>query len=96
MERFQLAVQSGAPVNPPIWWVSPNDKTAQTVADQYMLGDTILVAPVVEEGKTTRNVYLPAGTWKDGNSDKTYTGPTTVPDYSAPIDILPFFIKQLS
>lgn len=32
-ERFQLAVSSGDPVNPPIWWVDPMDKTAQIIYD---------------------------------------------------------------
>lgn len=51
MECFQLAVQSGKPVNPPIWWVAPDDKIAQTISDEFMLGDKILSAPVVEKGK---------------------------------------------
>ena len=51
MERFKLAVSTGEPVNPPIWWIAPNDKIAQTVDDEFMLGDKILVAPVIVEGK---------------------------------------------
>jgi myogenesis-regulating glycosidase len=50
MERFKLAVASGEPVNPPIWWIAPQDKIAQTVSDEFMLGDKILVAPVIEQG----------------------------------------------
>lgn len=34
IERFKLAVESGHPVNPPIWWVSPNDRTAQMIYDR--------------------------------------------------------------
>lgn len=52
MERFKLAVSTGEPVNPPIWWIAPNDKIAQTVDDEFMLGDKILVAPVIIEGKS--------------------------------------------
>jgi myogenesis-regulating glycosidase len=33
MERFALGVSDGHPVNPPIWWLDPEDKEAQTVAD---------------------------------------------------------------
>lgn len=51
MERFKLAVTTGEPVNPPIWWIAPEDKIAQAIDDEFMLGDTILVAPVVQQGK---------------------------------------------
>jgi len=41
----------------------------EAVTDQFMLGDNILVAPMLEKGKAYRNVKLPAGKWKaiDGN-----------------------------
>lgn len=32
-ERFNLAVSTGAPVNPPIWWIDPTDATAQAIDD---------------------------------------------------------------
>lgn len=50
MKRFKLAVSTGEPVNPPIWWIAPEDKIAQEISDEFMLGETILVAPVIEEG----------------------------------------------
>ena len=93
MERFKLAVKSGDPVNPPIWWVDPTDKISHSISDEFMLGDTILVAPVIVEGAVSRDVYLPAGKWKDGNSDTVYEGRQTI-TYPAPLDILPYFIKQ--
>lgn len=34
IERFKLAVQSGHPVNPPVWWISPNDRTAHGIYDR--------------------------------------------------------------
>lgn len=34
MERFQLATTTGAPVNPPLWWSSPSDRTAQQIDDR--------------------------------------------------------------
>lgn len=58
-----------------------------------MLGEKILVAPVIVKGARARSVYLPKGEWKDGNSNTIYKGPVTL-NYTAPIDILPYFIKQ--
>lgn len=59
-----------------------------------MLGDDILVAPVLEEGKDARNIYLPAGKWIDQNNGETYIGPLWLNDYPAPIEVLPYFIKS--
>ena len=55
MERFKLAVTSGDPVNPPIWWIAPEDKIAQAIDDEFLLGDKILVAPVVQQGNIAVN-----------------------------------------
>lgn len=94
IERFKLAVKSGEPVNPPIWWVDPTDKTAQGIDDQFLLGETILVAPIVKQGAVKRDVYLPNGKWKDGNSETIHDGGKWIRDYSAPLDTLPYFIKS--
>jgi myogenesis-regulating glycosidase len=50
MERFKLAVSSGEPVNPPIWWIAPEDKIAQGIDDEFLLGENILAAPVIKKG----------------------------------------------
>jgi alpha-glucosidase (family GH31 glycosyl hydrolase) len=51
MERFKMAVSNGEPVNVPIWWIATDDKVAQTIDDEFMLGDKILSAPIIERGK---------------------------------------------
>lgn len=61
---------------------------------EYLLGEDILVAPVIEEGANSRDIVLPKGSWKDGNNGTIYEGPQILKNYSAPIDVLPFFIKQ--
>lgn len=63
------------------------------LSSEYMLGDKILVAPVIVKGATSRNVYLPAGRWRDGNNGTIIAGPKNF-IYDAPIDVLPFFIRQ--
>ncbi|KAJ8978374.1 hypothetical protein NQ317_005955 [Molorchus minor] len=84
----------GTPVNPPIWWIDPTDSVALGTDDEFLLGESILIAPVILEGKRSRDVYLPNGTWVDGNTNLTIEGPIFLSNYSAPIDILPYFIKQ--
>jgi alpha-glucosidase (family GH31 glycosyl hydrolase) len=61
------------------------------VNNQFMLGSDILVAPVLEKGKTTRTVYFPDGTWRSPDGT-VYTGGGTQ-EVSAPLEYLPFFIK---
>ena len=50
----------------------------------------------MEEGAVTRDVYLPSGTWRDGNNMEAepVTGPTWIRDYQAPLFVLPYFVKD--
>ncbi len=61
----------------------------ETVIDQFMVGDRLLVAPVITEATYAREVKLPAGKWKfvDGT---VYEGGKTV-TVDAPLDLLPYF-----
>jgi len=56
---------SGMPVMRALWLHYPEDPIAVAHGDEYLLGRNLLVAPVVEQGATSRNVYLPRGTWYD-------------------------------
>ncbi|CAL8070663.1 unnamed protein product [Orchesella dallaii] len=87
------AEQDGSPMNRPIWWVDPTDEITFTIDDAYMLGDNILVAPVVEEGAVSRDIYLPRGTWRSAVDSVVHTGPTWLRNYPAPLNVAPFFIK---
>ncbi|XP_055607722.1 myogenesis-regulating glycosidase-like [Uranotaenia lowii] len=93
LQRMRLAVAEGTPVNPPIWWLDPEDDVAQRIPDEYLLGEDILVAPVITEFAKSRDVYLPKGTWRDGNNNQVYEGPRWLNNYQAPMDTLPYFIK---
>lgn len=61
-----------------------------------MLGSEILVAPVIERGATTRDIYLPKGNWFNEQSKKFYKGPKWLMGYPAPLDTLPYFIQKRS
>lgn len=60
---------------------------------EYLLGDSILVAPVIKEGVQRRDIYLPTGKWHDKNYDEYHDGPTWLNNYFAPLEILPYFKK---
>lgn len=96
MERFALAVSDGLPVNPPLWWIDPADTTAQRIYDQYLLGDDIIAAPVIVENARARDIYLPTGTWVDGNSHETHIGPKWLRNYAVPLSMVPYFTRSVA
>jgi alpha-glucosidase (family GH31 glycosyl hydrolase) len=42
-----------------LWWIDPTDEDSLTCDSEFLIGDRILVAPVLEAGARTRDVYLP-------------------------------------
>jgi alpha-glucosidase (family GH31 glycosyl hydrolase) len=51
---------------------------------------------VLEPGATTRDIYLPEGTWQAlDDPGETHTGPVTLADYPAPLARLPAFERLL-
>ena len=63
------------------------------IADEYLWGDNVLVAPVMEKGARSRNVVFPAGEWVDFfQPSKRYRGGTEA-KVSAPLDKLPLFVR---
>ena len=66
----------------------PDDPGAWLVEDEYMFGSQILVAPMLETGKS-RTVYLPRGKWIDYQTGKVYEGGyQTIPTAEIPCVIL--------
>lgn len=72
MKIMRAAAQSGEPVIRPLEYNYPN-KGYGNIKDEFMLGDNILVAPVVT-GNNHRNVIFPPGKWEYEN--ETFTGPS--------------------
>lgn len=62
----------------------PGDGKAAGVDDQFLLGPDLLVAPVVEEGASGRDVYFPSGSWVDVYSGEIFEGGGTAYAASAP------------
>ena len=92
-ECMKEASENGSPIMRPMFYDFHEDKTAWETEDQYMFGPDILVAPVMEEGVTTRTVYLPEGeSWTESFTGKKYEGGQTVVA-EAPIDIIPVFVR---
>ena len=68
------------------------DRTTHFIDDEYLFGRSILVAPVLAAGARSREVYLPAGEWRDFWCGETLAGPRWI-ECDAPLDHLPLFVK---
>ncbi|MET9884014.1 glycoside hydrolase family 31 protein [Streptomyces sp. NPDC006430] len=71
----QLARRTGAPYVRPLWWGAPEDRVLRDCEDAFLLGDALLVAPVLECGSDQRAVRLPRGRWYDTATGAAYEGP---------------------
>jgi alpha-D-xyloside xylohydrolase len=71
----------------------PDDPRVADLRDEYMFGPAFLVAPVTEQGATSRTVYLPAGAdWYNYWTKERLHGGQSV-KVSAPIERLPLFVR---
>ncbi|MBK9715179.1 MAG: glycoside hydrolase [Kouleothrix sp.] len=89
--QIDETLRSGAPLVRPLFWHAPHDQATLAIDDQYLLGERLLVAPVLQPGQRARDIYLPAGRWRDWWSDEVVEGPCWLTQHPAPLETLPLF-----
>lgn len=62
-ELLGEAATRGTPLVRPLWLHYEADTAALDLDTQFLLGQDLLVAPVIQPNATCTKVYLPAGTW---------------------------------
>jgi alpha-glucosidase len=87
MKLANEAAKTGEPIVRHMEYVFPNEGFSD-VSDQFMLGNDVLVAPMVQKG-STRSVSLPKGEWRSDDNKK-YKGPAKI-TINVPINRLPYF-----
>ena len=87
---FVSASETGAPVQRPFVFDFQHDRQARETDDAYLLGEALLVAPVMAPGCTARHVYLPPGTWVEFYTGERHAGAQFI-TASAPADRIPLF-----
>jgi alpha-glucosidase (family GH31 glycosyl hydrolase) len=93
MDTMRVAHTRGLPPMRPLFLNFPADDTCWEIADQFLLGDDLLVAPVVVEGATEREVYLPAGAqWLDAWTGSVRAGGQAL-IAPAPLDRIPVYAR---
>lgn len=86
------AAETGAPLLRTMFYEFPEDARCWELEDQYMFGDKYLVAPILTLGQREREVYLPAGDWKNIFENRIFAGGRILP-CDAPLEQIPVFEK---
>lgn len=85
--------ETGIPMLRPLVLNYENDENVKNLNGQFMLGDSLLIAPVVEQGMTQKLVYLPEGGWYDlWTGEKTEGGRYII--RGAELDVCPVYVKE--
>lgn len=94
--NYSLAYENAAygyPLVRPLNFFEPKTTAYDDIADEYLWGPEVLVAPVMQQGAVERRVIFPQGQWVDyANPSKVYAGGSTI-TYPSPLDVLPLFVK---
>jgi len=88
LELAKVASNTGEPIVKPMALAFP-ENGYETIKDQFVLGNDIIVAPVVKKGARSRKVVLPNGRWMDENGKK-YKGGKVI-EIEVPLNRLPYF-----
>jgi alpha-glucosidase len=82
----------GFPILRPVVMHEQDEPVNHGRQDEFTYGDKILICPVMQPGQTSRNVYLPKGTWYNFWSNEEVQGGKEVL-VATPLEIIPIFIK---
>ena len=91
-DLFFEGEQSGLPVMRPLVLQYEKDEEAKNCNHQFMIGENLLVSPVVEQGATYKTVYLPEGEWYDYWTNEKLSGNTHIVRKAA-LDTCPIYVK---
>lgn len=92
LELWKQSVKTGVPFVRPMWLIEPDWPSVARIDQQWMLGEDLLVAPVVIKGATSKRVFFPSGCWESPQTGERFNGPLEN-DVAAPLDQLPYFFR---
>lgn len=85
--------QTGHPFIRPLFWNEPRSVELWQIDDAFMLGEALLVAPLLEEGQKRRPVYLPPGRWSNLWDEQVYSGPGKV-EIECGLENIPVLVRH--
>jgi alpha-glucosidase len=89
---FAEAHRTGSPIMRPMVWEQQHDPVAATCGDQFLIGSSLLVAPILHQGAVARSVYLPGGTWFEYWTGRRHPGGRHVVA-EAPLSRMPIYVR---
>jgi alpha-glucosidase len=92
--QFALASRDALPIMRPIFTCEPENRTLYDIDDTFLLGDNLLVAPILYPHALRRLVYLPSShSWYNHYTKQKYAGGQWI-SVEAPADTLPLFVRE--
>lgn len=93
--NYTLAYEAsafGTPLARPMDFYDSKNTALQNLNDQYFWGENLIIAPVLNQGQTQRNVVIPEGKWLDKRNMNEFVGPGNI-NMSAPLSNIPVLVK---
>jgi alpha-glucosidase len=93
------STQTGIPICRPMFLTDRSDPNVyQHLDDQFMVGQNLLIAPVIQRGSQSRDVYLPAGSswYAYTDNQAPLQGPSTGGqsiNWFVPLDLVPMYVR---
>ena len=88
----QECTKTGMPIMRPLWLHFPEDPKSSECGNEYLWGKSMLVAPVIEKGATSRRIYLPPATWYDFWTGERLEGGREI-DRPVDLETLPLYVR---
>lgn len=92
-DLFYKGETTGLPIMRPLVLHYPQDENVRNLNGEFLVGENLLVAPVLEQGATKKMVYLPEGIWYDYWTGEKLEGKQYLLR-EAPIDVCPIYVKE--
>ncbi|XP_038071474.1 myogenesis-regulating glycosidase-like [Patiria miniata] len=91
--RAETIVKPGQPLIRPLWWIAPTDEDSLKMDTEFLVGDDLLVAPIVNNATYSRDVYLPlvAGLWTRMPQGDSVEGGQWLRNVPVPLDEVLYF-----
>lgn len=92
---MQEAHEKGTPIMRTLFYEFPEDETAWEVEDEYLYGDQVLVAPILESGAVVRSIYLPGSgvIWENTETGERHEGGQWIEE-SVTIESMPVYVRK--
>lgn len=95
-EQAEKCTETGLPMMRALYLEYPDDRNVRYVDDEYLFGDSLLVAPILKPLSKTdiREIYLPEGTWFDYHTKEKIESTGRWISRKIDLKTLPIYVKE--